>query len=185
MPIRQLWFTPEMHTALLWQAQLTGTDEACGILAGVVSGEQAQVMQVIPFPNIATDPTSSYRMDDALLARTADTLHHSGHEIVAFYHSHPNGAPIPSRADVLLATNPHIPIVIVGQRDGAFVSAAWSIAYGEVEPIDSCIADVRPDLPPAFSLTGRIITLAVLAISALLVLVTALSLLPPAPEIPR
>ncbi len=185
MPIRQLWFTPQMHTALLREVERAGALEACGVLAGVVSGEQGQVMQVIPLPNIADDPTRSYRMDDALLGRTADVLHNNGHEIIAFYHSHPNSTPIPSRADVLLATNPHIPIVIVGQRNGALVSAAWAIAYGEVEPIDSRIADLRPAAPTRFSLSARILTLAVLVISALVVLVTALSLLPPAPEIPR
>jgi proteasome lid subunit RPN8/RPN11 len=185
MLIRQLWFTPNMHSALLEQARRAHPLEACGVLAGTVTQMQGQVQEIIPITNVAADPTVSYRLDDAELNRAADALHHAGREIIAFYHSHPNGAPIPSRADVLLAAHPHIPAVIIGQRGGVQVSAAWTIAGGEVEPLDSVIADVRPPAPPDFSAPQKLTAITVLLLSALLVLITALTLLPPAPEIPR
>ncbi|MDZ4768766.1 MAG: M67 family metallopeptidase [Chloroflexota bacterium] len=184
--IRMVWFSVEQHNALLRHAAADAPREACGVLLGSITSGVAQVNQVIPVANIADDPHVSYRLDDTHLARIVGGLARTGGEIVGFYHSHPASAPIPSSSDVRLAAYADVPYVIVGQRAGGAVSAAWRIADGAVEPIDSIVADVAPLPPPELGMSFQYTLLVLAAVTVcVMVIAAAILLLPPAPVIPR
>lgn len=169
----------QRHALKVWP------DEACGILAG-----RGQVITtIIPLPNAAADPKRSYRIEDQALVETLRDMAQKSQSLIAFYHSHPNGSHVPSPTDVRQALYPDALYVIVGLRNReAPEVGAWSIRGGKVKPVDIQTGDVPErldeddgdDLTPA---QARAVILAIV-LSVLLVLVIALSLLPPAPVIP-
>jgi len=60
----------------------------------------------------------------------------AGGELIAIYHSHPQGDPIPSVTDLAEATWPEAAYVIVGLRDPASPQvAAWQIRDRAAAPI--------------------------------------------------
>lgn len=160
-------------------------DEACGLLAG-----RGQVVTtIIPLPNVAADPKRSYRIADRALIETLRDIEQKSQALIAFYHSHPNGSHVPSPTDVRQAHYPDALYVIVGLRNRESPEVgAWSIRGGEVKPVDiqtgsvpdRANEDEGDDLTP---MQARAVILAIV-LSVLLVLVIALSLLPPAPIIP-
>lgn len=156
--------------------------EACGLLVGV--GEQVQ--DVIPITNIAADPVHYYRLDDSVLGRTLMQLEKRGQELLAIYHSHPQGEPIPSPTDIRQATFPDTPYVIIGLNAGEPRLAAWLMRSGEVRPVD--VYAGPPGTAPearaeklSQAQTVAILISAILAFAFMIIL--SLSLLPPAPVI--
>ncbi len=87
-------------------------EEACGFLAGCADRVEA----VYPVPNELRSPTA-YRMEPAAQIRAMTAIEKAGREIVAIYHSHPNGPPIPSATDVDEASYP-VPYVICSRWPG-------------------------------------------------------------------
>ncbi|MCK6578069.1 MAG: M67 family metallopeptidase [Anaerolineae bacterium] len=162
-------------------------DEACGVLIGVTSHTGiVNVEQLIMLDNIASDRRVNFRLDDEQLARVVGGIASSDREIVGFFHSHPNGDVIPSESDVALASYPDVPQIIVGLRHSPPSVAAWRIAYGAVSRIDITVGDVAPSqAPQGLSDFQKALILVSAALALLLVITSALALLPPAPEIPR
>jgi hypothetical protein len=93
------------------------------------------------------------------------------------------GEPIPSPADVKQATYPDTPYLIVGLKGGSAKLAAWTMRYGQVTPVTLHIGDEPPPTEPLSS-AQKIAILASAGIALILMIVIALSLLPPAPVIP-
>src|SRR5690606_36690044 len=155
-------------------------NEACGMIGG--QGEQAR--RIIPVPNVASDPRRCYTLDPETMARAWGELRASGLEVIGFYHSHPDGNPLPSKSDIALATYPDTAYLIVGLKDGAPDLAAWKIDHGEVHHLPLYVGDGPP--PEALYPTTPAQRAAIIASGLLALVVTlviALSLLPPAPEI--
>lgn len=178
----RLCLTEAQGHALADYAREAAPQEACGILVGV--GEQVE--DVIPIPNAAADPIHHYRLDDAAFARALMQLDKRGLELLAVYHSHPDGEPIPSPTDIRQATFPDTPYVIIGLSAGEARLAAWQMRYGEVTPVDVYVG--LPGTAPTVQTDrlSRAQTIAIL-ISAILafafMIIVSLSLLPPAPVI--
>jgi proteasome lid subunit RPN8/RPN11 len=80
--------------------------ESCGLLAG--SGDAVQ--QVISVPNVLNSPTRYRFAPEAQLA-AFEQIENSGLEILAIYHSHPKGPPIPSPTDIAEAFYPVVFII--------------------------------------------------------------------------
>jgi proteasome lid subunit RPN8/RPN11 len=177
-----LWLTDAQATTIIAHARAEAPHEACGLIGGV--GYQAQ--QVIPIPNIAADPRRHYEMDPRALTNTLFALEHGGKSLLAFYHSHPFGDPIPSPTDVAQAYYPDTVYLIVGLREPDARLAAWHIHNGQVDPVTLHIGAQPPDMPPDSSLSrAQTIAIIISALLALILMLTlSLSLLPPAPPIP-
>ncbi|MBI5669776.1 MAG: M67 family metallopeptidase [Chloroflexi bacterium] len=168
--------------ALARYARDAAPQEACGLLAGV----REQVEEVIPIPNAAADPVHHYRLDDVIFARTLMQLEARGLELLAIYHSHPNGDPIPSPTDVRQATFPDTPYVIIGLYNGEARLAAWRVRYGEVTPVEVYVGlpGTAPAVREAKLSRAQIIAILISAILAFaFMIILSLSLLPPAPVI--
>ena len=97
-----------LYTQLLYHLQTADPLEACGFLAG----RGNVVEQIYIINNILQSPTA-YEMDprqqlDAMLDMEANQW-----EMVAIFHSHPNGPQTPSETDIHLAYYPEAIYLIV------------------------------------------------------------------------
>ena len=72
--------------------------ECCGILAGH-AGELKEVLQIVPLPNRRTDNPHRYLIAPDDLRRVEVELRHEGHEVLGYYHSHPDHPAVPSAFD--------------------------------------------------------------------------------------
>ena len=166
---------------ILQRAASCAPQEACGLLGG--KGGHAQ--RVVPIDNVAADPVCRYEMDAPQLVRALYALEREGLELCAIWHSHPEGEPLPSREDIRSAAWPDVCQLIVGQVNGRAKLGAWRIAAGEVSRVPLQVGNAAPDLLPEHeSGEQRLAIWASAAVAVLLALWLALTLLPPAPEIP-
>lgn len=104
--------------------------EVCGVIGGVASVAQI----ALPIPNVDADPLVRYTMDGRALVEAIFRLRTMGLDVIAFYHSHPNEAAIPSATDIAEATWLDVVYVIVGKQ-GEEVRA-WRIGGGEVSEVE-------------------------------------------------
>ena len=51
-----MWLTPEQARTLITHARAEAPNEACGIIVG----QKDRVVEIIPIPNTAADPTPRY-----------------------------------------------------------------------------------------------------------------------------
>jgi proteasome lid subunit RPN8/RPN11 len=140
------------------------------------------VETVIPVSNVAANPAAAYHMDEHELSAVLPAVARAGQDVLAVYHSHPNGITRPSQADIDEWAFPEAAMIILSPA--AKRAAAWRVRGQEVTPVD--IHLVRPDAPASTVLSPE--ARAAVIISAILgsiaVILIALALLPPAPPIP-
>ena len=86
-----LLISTDDFNALRDHGRQTYPHESCGILLGVVEGDQRQVTQVVRCRNTRDDRAQDrYQIDPAELLAAQRTGRAHGLEIVGFYHSHPD-----------------------------------------------------------------------------------------------
>ncbi|MBZ0279650.1 MAG: M67 family metallopeptidase [Anaerolineae bacterium] len=174
-----LWLSRE-HAQTIQQHALDASPcEVCGIIAGL----NQRTSKVIPLPNIADNPQQNYHIDDCAFSEVFFQLQREGLSLLAFYHSHPTGDPIPSPTDIKQVTYDDVPYLIIGlRREPSF--AAWSIQWDKVTPVDLYIGNQIPfQAEPSFSQVQRIAIIMAVAIAFAFMIILSLSLLPPAPII--
>ncbi len=178
-----IWLTPEHAQALIDHARAEAPREACGLIAG--RGQRAA--EIIPVANAAADPIHAYSMDEQAFAAALMGLESRGLELIGFYHSHPQSEPIPSATDIRQAHYPDTPYLIVGLKGGHADIAGWLMRYGQVSPVTIHVGSEPPPAPlkPTFSQAQKTAILMGALIAFALMIVVSLSLLPPAPPIPR
>lgn len=190
MPDRVRSLYLPLADAIVDHAQTDSPHEACGVLIGRIDpGGVGVVGAVYPVTNTATDPLTTYVMDERSLASLLPLWLQNGYDLIGFYHSHPQGDPIPSQADIRAAAYPDVAWLIVGLKGNEPKLAAWHIANGRVEPIPIS-TDTVPGRGNTFTVgalfsssTLFAFVFAALAAVVFLILI-ALALLPPAPVIP-
>lgn len=176
-----IWLTPEQAQALIDHAHAEAPCEACGLIAG--RGQRAAA--IIPITNAAADPLHAYYFDERQFAAALMGLEARGQELIAFYHSHPRSAPIPSATDIRQAHYPDTPYLIIGLKDGHADIAGWLMHYGQVSPVTIHVGGDPPPEQPTFSQAQKIAILMGALIAFAVMIVVSLSLLPPAPPIPH
>lgn len=179
----QLLLTRDQARQMVDHAQSAYPQEACGMIGGVDN----QALTIVPLDNISPLPEQHYHMDDAGLTRTLFDLQNRGWSLIGFYHSHPQGDPIPSTTDIQQATYPNTPYVIIGLRQRHDPSiAAWEMTYGTVTPVDLHIGDSQPQPvdTQALSTAQRVAIILGAAVAFIFILILSVTLLPPAPIIP-
>jgi proteasome lid subunit RPN8/RPN11 len=177
----RLWLTEVQAKAIAQHALSEAPQEACGVIGGV--GERAE--RIVPLSNVASDPNRFYQLDNGALDQAVRSFRADGLSLIAIYHSHPRGEPIPSPNDVEAA--PHLAVIhlIVGLKHPEPRLAAWSIQTAQVQRVELHVGGEPPPSSPTLRLSraqkNAIVLSAVIAF--LLVLIISLSLLPPAPVI--
>lgn len=178
-----MWLSRAQAEQIVAHARADSPHEACGIIVG--RGERAS--EIIPIPNSASDPLHSYYMDERSLVAALMGVESRGLELIGFYHSHPSSEPIPSRTDIRQATYPNTPYLIVGLKDNQPRLSAWLLRpdQAQVTPVPLQVG-IEPPTPSRNLSSGQKTAVLVSALIAFaLLLVIALTLLPPAPVIPR
>lgn len=176
-----MWLSTAQAQQIVAHARAEQPNEACGIVAG--RGDRA--VEIIPIPNAAANPLHSYYMDERALAAALMGIQARGLELIAFYHSHPVSDPIPSPTDQRQATYPDTPYLIVGLKHNDPRLAAWLLRPGQVTQVDLHVGDDPPPERPATSTAQKTAILISVLIAFALLIVVSLTLLPPAPVIPR
>lgn len=109
------------------QARRALPQEACGLIAGRITGEGDAVVSALhASENLAPAGADSFEIDPALHISLQRDLRGSGEAIIGVYHSHPLGAPEPSARDVNSA------------RAAAYAGWLWLITAfpsGEERPV--------------------------------------------------
>lgn len=108
-------------------------EEACGLLAGEISGSHADVRRTIPVTNILHSPVR-FRMSGEEQVAAFNLMEGENLELVGIYHSHPGGPAGPSATDVLEAYYPEAIHIIWSRNDGSWECAGFYISQGEVLP---------------------------------------------------
>ena len=80
---------------LLEEAARAAPLECCGLLLG----EAGRVLAVRPAANLATDPARHFEIDPAALIAAHRAERSGGQQLLGYYHSHPDGHPVPSATD--------------------------------------------------------------------------------------
>jgi desampylase len=177
----RLYLSTEKARLIAQHAHRDIPSEACGILLGI----DTEVKQIVPLPNVAATPLSAYRIDDHALVSTFFAAQQQGLEVIGFYHSHPDGDPIPSQVDIRQSAYPDAAYLIVGLRSGETRLAAWSIQSQQVRPIEIIQASKptyeRPE--EEFTVAQKRAIIAATIIAFVFMIIVSLSLLPPAPLI--
>lgn len=93
------------YDEILAHAEAGGDEEVCGVLAGE-DGEHACVDAVHRASNVADRPRTRYRIDPEEQLAIIEAIEDAGREVVGFYHSHPEGPPVPSETDAERAAWP-------------------------------------------------------------------------------
>ncbi len=177
-----MWLSTAQAQQIVAHARAEQPREACGIIAG----REDRADEIIPIANTAAEPLHNYYMDEHALAAALMRLQGRGLELIGFYHSHPSSDPIPSPTDQRQATYPDTPYLIVGLKNNDPRLAAWLLRPGQVTQVDLQVGGDPPPRPAATPSTAQktAILISVLIAFALLIVVS-LTLLPPAPVIPR
>ncbi len=107
--------------------------EVCGLIGG--SNDFARVVTAVP--NASLTPRVAYEMERQAMVDAVITFQRARLDVVAIYHSHPDGGAEPSSTDVQQATWPDAVYLIIGKSEEQEIDIrAWAIRYGVVEPAD-------------------------------------------------
>lgn len=86
--------------AIVAHAEACAPDECCGILTGLIEGADVRVAAVHPVDNVwPGGRTDRFELDPRAHLRVQREARERGLDVVGFYHSHPDGPPVPSAFD--------------------------------------------------------------------------------------
>jgi len=97
--------------------------EGCGLVGGDVT---YHAHLVIPIANFLSSP-SHFRMDEREQLATFLTLEEKGLDLIAIYHSHPSGLPVPSTTDIIEFFYPESLMIVFSLVSKAWISKAYRI----------------------------------------------------------
>lgn len=178
----RLRLTEDHARALVAHAQQAYPAEACGLIGGV--GDMAT--QIIPIPNVSSDPQRQFRLDERVFIETVYYLQQQSAEIIGIYHSHPHGDPLPSSTDLQEAAYPDIAYLIIGLSGTHPRLGAWSLRQGRAVPVELHIglrSTAAPDGSAAVARPQHVAILVAAVLAFACMVLWSLALLPPAPVI--
>ena len=127
-----LTLTRDAYDEIVSQGYDGGSEEICGVLAGVHGETDSRVTDVYSVENAADAPQIRYAMDPEEQLAAIDEIEAAGLEVVGFYHSHPAGPTHPSETDTDRATWPGSSYVICAFDGHPFVGS-WRWRGDEFE----------------------------------------------------
>jgi proteasome lid subunit RPN8/RPN11 len=105
-------------------------EEACGLLAGTGS----RVLQVIPVEN-SIHSEIRYRMDPVEQLRAFQFIEEQGLELIAIFHSHPQGPDRISQTDIAEAYYPETATIIFYPQGREWQARAYKINQSQASEI--------------------------------------------------
>lgn len=123
-------------------------EECCGVMIGTVDGGVTRVLRLVPAENTREDAArhNRYLIEPKTILRCQREARESGHDIVGYYHSHPDHPAVPSDFDRDHAW-PDTSYLIVAVEKGRPVAArSWKLsddrASFDEEPIEAVAVPV-------------------------------------------
>jgi proteasome lid subunit RPN8/RPN11 len=103
--------------ALAALAEAAFPREACALLIGDAS---LRVAEIVPAPNVSTDPEREFELDPAVHIAVLRRLREADgtNSIIGHWHSHPNGRDEPSAKDAAMVSDPGLVWLITAVHDG-------------------------------------------------------------------
>lgn len=91
----------DVRTSLVTHAREGAPEEVCGVIGGETGpdGDDARGTTSKRVPNVSPTPGSRYELDPEVQLAVMEGLEDAGHDVVGFYHSHPQGPDRPSATD--------------------------------------------------------------------------------------
>lgn len=114
-------FGRALRQALCAEAAAQPEREICGL----IGARAGRAVSHYPIRNGAADPRQRYAMDPAAQIAAFKLMRARGETLAAIYHSHPDGAPIPSPRDAREWTYPEALCLIVGLAGSTPELRAW------------------------------------------------------------
>jgi len=111
-------------------AQTGQPQEICGI----ITGKDQTSLEIIPIKNISPTPNTNFLMAPEELLDAFIKIDEQKLEHLAFFHSHPRSAPVPSATDLAQAYYPDIPMIIIGKQNKTWEIKAYllsKVSYNE------------------------------------------------------
>jgi proteasome lid subunit RPN8/RPN11 len=99
-PVKQLIIPDINWQEMVQHIQSCLPEESCGLAGGYFRNQTAQISLILPVANQLHSPVR-FRMDPAGQLNALRTIEENGLELVAIFHSHPNGPEQPSATDLL------------------------------------------------------------------------------------
>ncbi len=127
--LQRLHIPPALLRSMLEHCRLSAPQEACGMMGGKTS----QVDCRIPIRNAAQSPTR-FLMDTGEQWRALQWLEESGRELLALYHSHPQGPNHLSPTDLAEAAYPVVHI-LCWQQAGKWQARGFWIEDGQAQEV--------------------------------------------------
>jgi proteasome lid subunit RPN8/RPN11 len=103
-------------------------------VCGLIGGRDGVAQSVIAIPNTSPSPRNSFVMERKAMVEAILRLEHSGQDVIAIYHSHPDSSAEPSQRDIAEATWPDAFYLIIGLSDQSDVRA-WTVQHGQAEQV--------------------------------------------------
>lgn len=106
----ELVVTSGAMATLLEEAARAHPQECCGLLLG----EGDRVAEARPAANVHPEPTRHFEIDPQALVDAFREGRSGGSQVVGYYHSHPNGHPLPSANDCEHAGDGRVWAIVAG-----------------------------------------------------------------------
>ena len=110
--MEQIEIAQRYYEAIIEHLMVEYPLEGCGLLAG----REGVVTAVYPITNILRNPTA-YEMEPVQQIKTILQIEQNNEELLAIYHSHPNGPSVPSETDITAAYYPDSVYLIVSMEE--------------------------------------------------------------------
>jgi len=104
--------------------------EVCGLLAG----KDCRISKHFPIENELHSPTR-FRMEPQSQLYAFLSMEKLGIDLLAYYHSHPQGGGEPSTTDLAEYLYPDVVMLIWFQQDGVWQAKAWEIQDTSFSPV--------------------------------------------------
>jgi desampylase len=105
-------------------------------ICGLAGGRGDTVETVTHIPNASPTPHHTYDMERQAMVDAIVAFQRAGQGVLAIYHSHPDGDPVPSERDIAEATWPDAVYIIIGVSDTEATVKGWLISGSDATPVD-------------------------------------------------
>jgi proteasome lid subunit RPN8/RPN11 len=148
VPVATLILSNALHDQLAVEALRAYPRECCGLIEGIARADTIEAVALHPTRNLAHE-FDRFEIDPTEQFRLLRNLRGTGRTIVGCYHSHPDGAAIPSARDSDAAGEENFVWLIAGAAPGAPIAlAAFVFAGGAFRPLQLIpLLDCRPGGP--------------------------------------
>lgn len=108
-------------------------DDAPFETVGLIAGNAIEFTALAPLRNHSPTPTVAFYAEPESYACSAEALEAQGHELLGFYHSHPESRAEPSRADLMLCPHGWLMVIVAPEHEEV---RCWTPSGEEVELVE-------------------------------------------------